>query len=293
MEHQVIPFFRIFLVQHIESVRSFLHVDSESAHAAAGTLCLCGIQCSVWFSFDGSIDLRNNTVRHLEALCNLFFLQKLFTVLFFQSIFPHLVHLQCQGQNILSMEDRKRRWSDGWLTEVITSIHPQALGTSAALGCHKSQIRYTVMLLTPVITVLLFEVIAALGRYQEIRFLIIAPFILVFIASKQLQPPLLQLHVGVFLPATIFSGFTSYDGMPDCLILLWWVLQQLNLRCHFLWYHRKSKFLYHPSFRPELPIISSQRWYPDDPQCPMHPLDWLVLQHGCTHARCIDMADLM
>lgn len=50
------------------------------------------------------------------------------------------------------------------------------------------------MLFTPVITILLFEVIAALGRYQEIRFLIITSLILVLIPAKQLQPPLLQLH---------------------------------------------------------------------------------------------------
>ena len=110
------------------------------------------------------------------------------------------------------------------------------------------------MLLTPVITVLLFEVIAALGRYQ-IRLLIITPFILVFISSEQFKPPLFQLHVGVFLPATIRSGFTGNDGMTDCLILFRWVLQQFDLRRHFLGNDRKTKLLNHPGFRPELSVL--------------------------------------
>ena len=148
------------------------------------------------------------------------------------------------------------------------------------------------MLFSPVITVLFFEVITALGRYQEIRLLIITSLVFVLIPTEQLQPSMIKLHFGIFLPTTIFPSLSGNNCVAYRLILLRWILQQLNFPGNLLGYDWKTELLDHLWLTPVGPVLSFQRWHIYDPDCPMYPLNAFIFQIGCRYSRNINVAYL-
>ena len=141
------------------------------------------------------------------------------------------------------------------------------------------------MLFSPVITVLFFEVITALGRYQEIRLLIITSLVFVLIPTEQLQPSMIKLHSGIFLPATIFPSLSGNNCVAHRLIFFRWILQQFYLCCHLFGDHREPEFLDYFWLAPICSICTFQRWHIYDPDCPMYPLNAFIFQIGCRYSR--------
>ena len=137
------------------------------------------------------------------------------------------------------------------------------------------------MFLAPVITILFLKVIATFRGYREIRFPKVASFGFIFVPTEQFQPPLIKLHLRILLPTTIFSGLSGYDRVSDCLILLGWILQQLDFSCNLLGYDRKAKLPYNLCLCPSGPIIPHERWHIYNSYCLMYSLNACILECRC------------
>ena len=187
------------------------------------------MQNPVFVGDDFSVDLRDDAFRHLEGLREAAFLYALLEELLAPFLFPERIHLKCEPQQIVTVEDCERRGTNHGFSEVVASVHAQTLRAAAAFAGHEAEIRNAVVLFGPVVAGLFFQVIAALGRDFEARASIAGAFCFVFISSEEFEPFLCKPHSAVLLKTSVLSGFTCDDGVPYSFVFLGWILEKLDL----------------------------------------------------------------